>query len=246
MELSKRLKSVADMVTRGSRIADIGCDHGYVSIYLVKEKNAMDVVAMDVNRGPLECARQNVEREGLAQYIDLRLSDGLKALSVGEVDSIICAGMGGRLVVKILTEGMEILSQVKELILQPQSEIQLVRKFLYENGFEIVQENMVLDDGKYYQMMRAENREWQQRESERTNDGDVGITDVEAKYGPCLLQNRHPVLREFLLQEKNKYEGILLELQKTNPEKTGDLSQRCLLIQEALTRYGYEMYRNHG
>ena len=241
MELSKRLKTVADMVTRGSTVADIGCDHGYVSIYLVKEKLAMDVIAMDVNKGPLECARQNVEREGLAQYIELRLSDGLKALSVGEVNSIICAGMGGRLVVKILTEGKEILSKVKELILQPQSEIQLVRKFLYENGFEIVQENMVLDDGKYYQMMRAVKLEKMQSGSELLNSEMTSITEVEAKYGPCLLKIQHPVLKEFLLLEKNKYEGILLELQKTNPDKTGELSQRCLLIKEALTRYGYEV-----
>ena len=240
MELSKRLKSVADMVTKGSKVADIGCDHGYVSIYLVKEKLAMDVIAMDVNKGPLECARQNVEREGLAQYIELRLSDGLKALSPGEVHSVICAGMGGRLVVKILTEGKEILAQVKELILQPQSEIQLVRTFLYENGFEIQQENMVLDDGKYYQMMRAVKREMQQ-ELEQTKCETGGITAVEAKYGPCLLQMQHPVLKEFLLLEKQKYEGILVELQKTNPDKTEELSQRCLLIQEALMRYGYEV-----
>ena len=240
MELSKRLKCVADMVTQGSKVADIGCDHGYVSIYLVKEKLAMDVIAMDVNKGPLECARQNVEREGLAQYIELRLSDGLKALSPGEVHSVICAGMGGRLVVKILTEGKEILAQVKELILQPQSEIQLVRTFLYENGFEIQQENMVLDDGKYYQMMRAVKREMHQ-DLEQTNLETTGITAVEAKYGPCLLNMQHPVLKEFLLLEKQKYEGILVELQKTNPDKTEELSQRCLLIQEALMRYGYEV-----
>ena len=241
MELSKRLKSVADMVTKGSKVADIGCDHGYVSIYLVKEKLAMDVIAMDVNKGPLECARQNVEREGLAQYIELRLSDGLKALSAGEVNSIICAGMGGRLVVKILTEGKAVLSKVRELILQPQSEIQLVRKFLYENGFEIVQENMVLDDGKYYQMMRAVKGESQQGDLGEPSSEVISITEVEAKYGPCLLKNQHPVLKEFLLLEKHKYEGILLELQKTNPDKTGVLSQRCLLIKEALTRYGYEV-----
>ena len=241
MELSKRLKSVADMVTQGSKVADIGCDHGYVSIYLVKEKLAMDVIAMDVNKGPLECARQNVEREGLAQYIELRLSDGLKALSIGEVNSIICAGMGGRLVVKILTEGREILYQVKELILQPQSEIQLVRAFLYENGFEIVCENMVLDDGKYYQMMRAIKCEKQQGDLEQANCETSGITEVEAKYGPCLLKMQHPVLKEFLLLEKQKYEGILVELQKTNPDKTEELSQRCLLIKDALMRYGYEV-----
>ena len=241
MELSKRLKSVADMVTKGSKVADIGCDHGYVSIYLIEKKLANDVIAMDVNKGPLECARQNVEREGLAQYIELRLSDGLKALVVGEVNSIICAGMGGRLVVKILTEGKRILSQVKELILQPQSEIQLVRKFLYENGFQIVQENMVLDEGKYYQMMRAVKQEQWLGDSEWTNGEGVSITEVEAKYGPCLLRNQHPVLKEFLLLEKNKYEGILVELKKTNPDKTGELSQRCLLIKEALARYGYEV-----
>ena len=241
MELSKRLKSVADMVTKGSKVADIGCDHGYVSIYLVKEKLAMGVIAMDVNKGPLECARQNVKREALAQYIELRLSDGLQALSAGEVNSIVCAGMGGRLVVKILSEGQEILSQLEELILQPQSEIHLVRNFLYDNGFEIVQENMVLDEGKYYQTMRAVRAGRKQNAQMQAGDEKKALTKVEAKYGPCLLRNHHPVLKEFLLLEKKKYEGILTELEKTNPDKTGELREKCLLIEEALAGYAYEV-----
>lgn len=241
MELSKRLKCVADMVTKGSRVADVGCDHGYVSIFLVKQSVAVKVIAMDVKKGPLECARQNVEREGLAGYIELRLSDGLKALSDGEVDTVICAGMGGRLVIKILSEGRTLLKNVKELILQPQSEIHLVRRYLYEQGFVIVQENMVLDDGKYYQMMRAVKGKEQNQGSFLPKDAEANMTDVEAKYGPCLLREHHPVLKEFLLMEKKKYEGILTELQKTNPDKTGKLKEKCLLIEEALAGYGYEV-----
>ena len=241
MDLSKRLKSVTDMVTRGNKVADIGCDHGYVSIYLIKEKIAMGVIAMDVNKGPLECARQNVEREGLAGYIELRLSDGLQALSGGEVNTIICAGMGGRLVVQILSEGRELLSEMDELILQPQSEIHLVRQHLYENGFEIVQENMVFDEGKYYQMMRAVRRKTWNGVENCENSIQSELTQVEAKYGPCLTRSHHPVLKEFLIFEKKKYEGILAKLEKTNPDKTGELREKCLLIQEALAGYADEV-----
>ena len=241
MQLSQRLSSVASMVTAGNCLADVGTDHGYVPIYLYERKVIPHAIAMDVNKGPLECARQNVKREALAQYIELRLSDGLQALSAGEVNSIVCAGMGGRLVVKILSEGQEILSQLEELILQPQSEIHLVRNFLYDNGFEIVQENMVLDEGKYYQMMRAVRAGRKQNAQMQAGDEKKALTKVEAKYGPCLLRNHHPVLKEFLLLEKKKYEGILTELEKTNPDKTGELREKCLLIEEALAGYAYEV-----
>ena len=168
----------------------------------------------------------------------MRLSDGLHELSKGEADTVICAGMGGRLVVKILSEGKEVLDEVEELILQPQSEIHLVRRYLYENGYVIAQENMVLDEGKYYQLMRAVKVK-DRREEKNAVPGNAGvkITDAEAKYGPCLLRQRHPVLKEFLILEKKKYEGIRIELEKTNPDKAGELRKKCLLIEEALAGY---------
>ena len=155
MQLSKRLLAVSEMVTSNSRLADIGTDHAYIPIYLVENQRVPHAIAMDVNKGPLNRAKENIELHGLKEYIETRLSDGAAALRNGEVDSVVIAGMGGGLVIKILTEGSEVLESVKELILQPQSELAFVRRFLQENQFAVIEENMVLDEGKYYPMMKA-------------------------------------------------------------------------------------------
>ena len=107
MELSKRLQAVADLVTAGCRVADVGTDHAYIPIALVQEGRIPGAVAMDVNTGPLERARLHVAENRLEEKIELRLSDGLAALSPGEADSVVIAGMGGGLVIRILTEGAQ-------------------------------------------------------------------------------------------------------------------------------------------
>ncbi len=155
MQISKRLQAVADMVSWGSRLADVGTDHGYVPIFLVLENRIPSAVAMDINQGPLERARLHIRQYGLEKSVETRLSDGLAKLLPGEADSILIAGMGGMLTVRILEGGREILQGAKELILQPQSDIREVRLFLKKNGYRIEAENMVEEDGKFYPMMRA-------------------------------------------------------------------------------------------
>lgn len=135
MELSKRLQAVADLVTAGYRVADIGTDHAYIPIFLLASGKISGAVAMDVNEGPLERARCHVAENGLSDKISLRLSDGLAGLRPGEAESVVIAGMGGGLIIRILTEGAGALEHVKECILQPQSEIEKVRAFLLEEGF---------------------------------------------------------------------------------------------------------------
>lgn len=160
MDLSKRLQAVADMVEPGSVVADVGCDHGYVSMYLVRQGICPRVLAMDVNRGPLERAREHVEEAGLSDYIELRLSDGLKAMELPEADTLLTAGLGGRLAARILEDSAEKVLRMKWLILQPQSEIWLVRQTLRKMGYSITAENMILEEGKYYTVIKARNERW--------------------------------------------------------------------------------------
>ena len=155
VSLSKRLRMLADMVTPGNRVADVGCDHGFLSIYLVQAGICPAALAMDVRTGPLEAAKGHVAACGLGSYIEVRLSDGLSACGAGEADAVVCAGMGGRLMERILTEGMDRARQMRELILQPQSEIPQFRAFLREAGFAVVQEDAVFEEGKYYFAMKA-------------------------------------------------------------------------------------------
>ena len=144
MELSKRLFAVASLVTPGNRIADIGTDHAYIPIYLMEKKRSISAIAMDVNKGPLERAEVHIEEAGLQDLIETRLSDGFEKLVPGEVDCAVIAGMGGGLVIKILSAYPEVTSRLKECVLQPQSEIAKVRAFLLQQGFQFVEEDLSL------------------------------------------------------------------------------------------------------
>ena len=155
MQISERLRAVAGMVSPGCRLADVGTDHAYIPIYLIQNGTVPRAIAMDINQGPLLRATENVRRYGLADRIEARLSDGLEKLQAGEADTVLIAGMGGLLTIRILENGKEVLAGCRELVLQPQSDIRSVRTYLEENGWQIDWEDLVFEDGKYYPMMRA-------------------------------------------------------------------------------------------
>ena len=124
---------MASMVTTGGILADIGTDHAYVPIALVQRQKIKGAIAMDINEGPLARAQEHIRAARLEEYIQTRLSDGAEALLPNEADSILIAGMGGELILHILTEGESVCSTAKELILQPQSEIHKVREYLRQH-----------------------------------------------------------------------------------------------------------------
>ena len=153
--LSKRLKHVLALISPHAAVADVGCDHGYLAIELLQSYKAEYVIAMDVNAGPLARARENRDRYGFSDKIETRLSDGMEALVPGEVQSVVCAGMGGKTICGIIGRSRLLVQTLDELVLQPQSELHIVRRYLRENGFRIAAEDMVLEDGKFYPMMRV-------------------------------------------------------------------------------------------
>ena len=238
MLLSDRMRAVAGLVQPCKSIADIGCDHGYVAMELVRSKVCRHVIAMDINSGPLERAKCNIAEYGMQDYIETRLSDGVSALRAGEAEGIICAGMGGRLVMSILEQGRELVGGMRQLILQPQSELSEVRCYLRENGYLIDREDIIYEDGKYYPMMRAlpgtfgklerqicGNLEQKCRKSgvhingipacrqpfdiSEVSKGEAErLTRVQDTYGPCLLAMGHPVLKRYLLWQKANLENI--------------------------------------
>ena len=228
MELSKRLQAVADLVTAHYKLADIGTDHAYIPIYLTQQKKITEAVALDVNEGPLQRAEEHIRENGLEAEIETRLSNGFQALQPGEVQSAVIAGMGGGLVIRILTEGEKVVRKLEECILQPQSEIEKVRAFLLEKGYEFLEEDMVCEDGKYYPMMRAVKTE-QDETWNRLNDQTIAVCDI---YGPLLLRNGNPVLRRFLVRQHGQLTQILqtLEAQKESEQ----IIRRIAEVQEKL------------
>ena len=204
------MNAVATMVTPGNVLADVGTDHGYVPIALVQQEKIPRAIAMDINKGPLQRANEHIAMCQLEDYIETRLSDGVEALQEGEADSILIAGMGGDLVIHILSEGMEVCRKAKELILQPQSELGKVRQYLREHLFQIVDEDMIIEDGKYYPMMKVvpveEDNFWKLLPEETIPPCDM--------YGPLLLKNGNPSLRKYLVKQHKQLHKILKELEK--------------------------------
>lgn len=229
MELSKRLQAVADLVSAGLVVADVGTDHGYIPIYLIETGKCKKTFAMDVNRGPLLRAKEHIAAHGFERQIDTRLSDGVKQLNVGECDAVVIAGMGGALTIKILEEGRSVFQSLREFILQPQSELHKVREYLLEQGYCIVAEDMVQEDGKFYPMMKV------------INGASDAYHAIEFRYGKFLLSQKHPVLKAFLEKEKQTKKMILQNLQKEDglhiEVRRKEIKEELEGIEYALQRY---------
>lgn len=233
VELSKRMQAVADMVSEGNRVCDVGCDHGYVSVYLVQSGRSPSVLAMDINKGPLSKAAGHVDKYGVEKYIELRLSDGLTAYEKGEADTLLCAGMGGRLLMQILTKEPDKTADFKELILQPQSEMKLFRKFLRENGYIFLKEDMILEDGKFYPMIKAKPPGAGKLYNGNKTEAECEIEDY---LGPLLLSQRNPVLLQFIRKEIPLKQEIIDRLEKQEQNSRNVSRKRELQRELALLR----------
>lgn len=150
IRLKPRLKTAADMVRDGSRVADIGTDHAYLPAALILSGKIPSAVAADLRKGPLENALETVRSNHIEDRVQLRLSDGLKCVSPDDADDIVIAGMGGILISEILTAAEWVKNEKYKLILQPQSHDEDVRRYLFGNGFEITDEEVCFEDGKVY------------------------------------------------------------------------------------------------
>ena len=234
MTLSKRLQAIADMVTPGLKLADIGTDHAYIPISLAEEGIIPAALAMDVREGPLERAAAHIRDHCLQDKVKTRLSDGAAGLKTGEADSVVISGMGGLLMMRILSEGAAVLSYADELILQPQSDISSVRRFLYESGYMIDLENMVCEDGKYYSMFRAVRRHGCCPEEYEYK------YDIDFEFGKLLMDAHHPVLKAWLNADLLKTEMIMAQLRdkntKTGNARLAQMQEHAARLREALER----------
>ncbi|MCI1960243.1 MAG: class I SAM-dependent methyltransferase [Clostridia bacterium] len=203
MELSKRLSAVANEVLYDT-IADIGTDHGYLPVYLIKNDKIKKAIACDVNKGPLEKAAENIKLSGLENEIKIRLGDGLSCVSENEAETIVIAGMGGILICKILDEGKSALKTVKQLVLQPQRDFYCVRKKAHEHGFKIINEVMVFDAGKYYNIINA------------VKGVEKYSSEKDYFFGKILLEKKTKVFTDYIEERLKKYEDVLSHMSENN------------------------------
>lgn len=263
IRLSGRLKRICDMCGHGNVIADIGCDHGFTSITLVKSGAYKKALAMDVRTGPLERAVKNIREAGLADHIETRLSDGFEKLKPGEADASVITGMGGELIESILTAYPDTVKKLDKLILSPQSEAERVRRTIRKLGFGITDEDALYDDGKYYEIIVAENVNKvipadkiisaDKVVSSNETNGDIrwslssgelssGDEDIDEIYGPVLLAKKNPALKTRLEKEKVIAKSLLKNLDNAEASdsvisRTTELKHQLSVIDKALEHY---------
>ena len=193
IKLNERLMTAVQFVREGSRLADVGTDHGYLPIFLIFEGRISFAIAADINRGPLDKADENIHKYALDGKIKTVLCDGLTRIDKREVDDIAIFGMGGELIVNILDEAPWLKDTAKRLILQPMTHPEKLRKYLADNGYRIIGEALSFDRGKIYQTICAE------------YDGIIReFDDIILLYGEYILKNGGELLSEQMEMDSKK------------------------------------------
>lgn len=228
LPISKRLLCCASMVQSGSRVADIGTDHGYLGIYLLQSGAARHVIACDLRKDPLENARRNAKLFGVDGEMKLRLSDGLEKILPDEVDTVVMAGMGGDLIQKILSQCPWRKREGLQFILQPQSAGNVLRRWLCEDGFEIQREEPVQDGHFLYTVMDIRQGE------------PAPLTPGTEYASPALLASGSPLVGNYLARVENALQETvrgLTNAEKQRPERLAYFGQALLEIQEMRKNY---------
>lgn len=224
MLLSQRLLAAASMVPTCECAADVGCDHGYIPIYLTENGICQRAIAMDLRVGPLERCRDNVANAELSDKIDIRLSDGLDKLMPGEAQAITILGMGGIVMQSIIENNMAV-AKSATLVLGPQSQIGDFRRFLYASGFIIIDENFLIEDNKHYSLIKAEYR--------ADEAAMADLSEIQYEYGPVLLKKKDDVFVSYLCERKDKLANIIKGIQSESDNKD-KLKQELINIEKAL------------
>ena len=255
MRLSERLERVVSFVKPCASVADIGTDHALVPVELVRRGIVKKALARSVGPAPLSRAKGEISRPGLPVQMEPRLSDGLAALKPQEAETVIIAGMGGELIIRILTEGRHMWDSVAQWVLSPHSEVFKVRGWLLENGFSIEKEDMVCEDGKYYVLMDVKRAEAETEAGEGTG-AEAGLkTESPARdaefvrllYGDGLIRERNPVLAQYLKEE----EQMLMEREASLRQSAKGSLRAAERLKETETRLKWnrevqdEMQRDH-
>jgi tRNA (adenine22-N1)-methyltransferase len=227
-KLSERLETVAKYVPKDSKLADIGSDHAYLPSYLVKNGVITYGVAGEVAKGPFQSAEKNVRAEGLTDMISVRMGDGLEVIQPGDVDCITIAGMGGSLIATILENGKEKLSTIKRLVLQPNLNAIAIRKWLIDNHWELIAEEIIEEDSKIYEILVAEKGE--PLKPYRNVNLETGLL-----VGPFLLQRKENVFKKKWSLEIKNWKRIYEQLESAAPsveteEKKQEVSEKITLV----------------
>lgn len=228
MQLDDRLQALADFVPVGCRAADIGTDHGYLAIDLIREGKATFVVAGDLNEGPYEAAKRTVHENAMAaDQISVRLGNGLQVLEPGEVDTVCIAGMGGVLMTQILEQSPEVVKKLTTLVLQPMNGAPELRTWLYRHNWHIADEALAVADGRIYEIVKAERGRVKRP------------APLDLLIGPVLWQKKPPLLKHhiesLLFQQRRVLTGMEKSPRACKTKKYEVIKEQVRELEERLT-----------
>ena len=208
MKMSNRLQAIANLIPKNSIVADIGTDHGYIPLFLIENAISKKVIASDISQGSLNKTISYIKELNLTNMIIPRLGDGLEIIKPYEVDTVIIAGMGGLLIKDILSKDMNLTNSITNFVLQPMVASKELREYLYNNNFRITDEDLVREDGKYYEIILAK------------RGMDLVEQDIYYEIGKKLIEKKHPLLKEFMEFKIIKESNIMNNLRDIDTEKS--------------------------
>lgn len=220
MKLKPRLELVASKVSICDTVFDIGTDHAYIPIFLIKNKRCNKAVACDIRKGPLLRAKKNIEIFQYQSKIETRMGSGLTPVDsdTARENTVVIAGMGGKLITDILEKDLQKASACKKLIIQPNYAIEVVRQWLYENGFDIVDEELCAEDERIYNVIVA------------VYSGiSVHLEDIYYYLGKKLIEKRDPLLKKYINKKVYKFNEIIKQIEDNGERNVKYLNEIKIL-----------------
>lgn len=229
MELSLRLQCIANKILENDTIVDIGTDHAYIPIFLCKNAILKKAIATDISKGSLDKAKTNVLNHALCDKIETRLSNGLDKITLSDnINTVIIAGMGGKLAIDILEKNRELTSSLDKIVIQPQKDIPEVRKYIHSINFFIESDEILIDEKKYYNVMVAKN-------NFKNTFPNLSYSKVDYIFGKFQIEQKSKVLKSYIEQQLKSMEIVIKNIENTNAKsRISELNANYKLYKEVL------------
>ena len=220
MNLDNRLKRITDFIPSDSYILDVGCDHALLDIYLALNRNNVKLIASDINENPLKIAKENIKKYNLEDEITLEKADGVSKIN-DEVDTVVIAGMGTSTINDIINNDLKKLKNVKKIIISSHTSSFELRENMNKKGFKIIDEAVVFDKGKYYEIIVYSN-------------GYEKLSKLDMKYGPIISKRKDEITKAYFNERYLKLIEIYKKIPNGNKKLKNDLNKKIKEIKKFL------------
>lgn len=220
MNIDNRLKRITDFIPSDSYILDVGCDHALLDIYLALNRNNVKLIASDINENPLKIAKENIKKYNLEDEITLEKADGVSKIN-DEVDTVVIAGMGTSTINDIINNDLKKLKNVKKIIISSHTSSFELRENMNKKGFKIIDEAVVFDKGKYYEIIVYSN-------------GYEKLSKLDMKYGPIISKRKDEITKAYFNERYLLLIEIYKKIPNSNKKLKDDLNKKIKEIKKFL------------